>query len=184
MLFLHGAGERGRDGRLQTTVGIGPQIARQPERFPLAVVMPQCPTGANWSTPEVEQLTLKALDDCSAELHSDRSRIYLTGLSMGGYGTWMIGARYPERFAALAPICGGGDPALATALKSMPIWAFHGALDEVVPACKSREMVKAVKGAGNGRIQYTEYEDGLHNVWDLAYGDPALMTWLLAQRRT
>jgi predicted peptidase len=182
ILFLHGAGERGDSGLSQSQVGIGTAIRMNPERFPCLVVMPQAPRGSRWSGP-TNELALRALDAVIRKYRGDRSRLYLTGLSMGGFGSWEIAARYPERFAAVVPICGGGDPSTATALKSLPIWVFHGDQDEAVPPRRSREMVEAVKVAGGTTIQYTEYPGVGHNSWDKAYSDPELITWLLTQKR-
>jgi predicted peptidase len=112
----------------------------------------------------------------------DPKRIYLTGLSMGGFGTWGFAPSHIDTFAALMPICGGGSKKDAPALAKLPIWAFHGGDDETVPAEKSREMVEAVKAAG-GKVKYTEYPGVGHNSWDAAYGDPEAIEWLLKQRK-
>ena len=180
ILSLHGAGERGDDGLLQTEVGIGRAIRLHADRFPCLVVMPQCPKGVWWD--KVIEDFETALAQTEKEYTIDASRVYLTGLSMGGFGTWTYGAAHPERFAALAPICGGGKPADADALARIPIWAFHGADDNTVSPSKSREMVEAVKKAG-GDIKYTEFPKTGHNSWDAAYDDPATMKWLLKQRK-
>lgn len=181
LLFLHGAGERGRDGRKQTRVGIGPALRHFPERFTLLIVMPQCPTGATWRS--VTEQTLLVLKETLRNYGGDTARVYLSGISMGAYGTWELGALRPDLFAALVPVCGGGDPGLAALrLANMPIWAFHGRLDNVVPVEQSREMVAALRNAGNPRLHYTEYENGGHNVWDLAYAQDTLLPWLLAQQ--
>jgi predicted peptidase len=183
ILFLHGRGERGDNGLAQTDVGIGTAIRRHPERFPCLVVMPQAPLGGSWSGPPSD-LALKALDEVVHRYRGDRSRLYLTGLSMGGFGSFEIAAAHPERFAAVLPICGGGEPAtMARALKSLPIWVFHGGADEVVPPQRSQEMVEAIRAAGNRSLRYTEYPDVRHNSWDATYADPDVIAWLLAQRR-
>ncbi len=106
-----------------------------------------------------------------------------TGLSLGGFGAWSIGAAHPGRFAALVPVCGGGTATTAGKLKDIPIWAFHGEADTVVPAERSRQMVEAVRAAGNRNVKYTEYPAVGHNSWDKAFGDPEFATWLLAQKR-
>lgn len=193
VLFLHGAGERGTDGLKQTQVGIGSAIRMHPERFPCLVVMPQCPPGKGWGAgiqgfttdrPEVAALALAALDETVRAYHGDPDRLYLTGLSLGGFGTWDIGMRNPGRFAALMPICGGGRPSeAASALKSMPIWVFHGDADPTVPVQRSRDMVEALKAAGNTGLKYTEYPGVGHNSWDKAYNDPETIAWLLSQKR-
>lgn len=180
VLFLHGAGERGDDGLLQTEVGLGRAIRMNPDRFPCLVVMPQCPKDVWWH--EVPEHMDAVLADALKDYHVDRARVYLTGLSMGGFGTWIYGAAHTDVFAALVPICGGGHPGDAAKLATLPIWAFHGAEDDVVPAAKSREMVEAVRQA-HGTVQYTELPKISHNAWDSAYGDPRVFAWLLEQHR-
>jgi predicted peptidase len=191
VMFLHGAGERGDDGLIQTAVGIGNAIRRNPERFPCLVVMPQCPKEGWWSddgTKWAEELKAAttdidvALAATGKEYNVDPARIYLTGLSMGGYGTWVYGAKHTDTYAAFMPICGGGRPEDAKALAKAPIRAFHGTKDSVVPVDRSREMVAAVKQAG-GDVELTEYPDTDHNSWDQAYGDAAAIAWLLKQRK-
>ncbi len=180
VLFLHGAGERGDDGLIQSEVGIGRAIRRWSERFPCIVVMPQCPRGVWWdkALPHAEL----AMEQTRAEYRIDPARVYLTGLSMGGYGTWLIGAREPVQYAALMPICGGGEPGDAKELARTPIWAFHGGKDGTVKPEESRRMVEAVKKAG-GDVQYTEFPDLSHNSWDAAYSDKDAIAWMLKQRR-
>ena len=180
ILFLHGAGERGDDGLRQTEVGIGHAIRLSPKGFPCLVVMPQCPEKVWWDAVASDIET--ALTQTLGEYNVDPQRIYLTGLSMGGFATWMLGAQKPEVFAALMPICGGGNPEDAPALASTPIWAFHGADDLTVPPEKSREMVDAVREAG-GSVKYTEFPETGHNSWDKAYGDPKAISWLLKQKK-
>ncbi|MBI3843699.1 MAG: prolyl oligopeptidase family serine peptidase [Planctomycetes bacterium] len=194
VLFLHGAGERGSDGLEQTRIGIGPAILRHPERFPAVVVMPQC-RGREYWRGDMEDQALAALDASEKEFGTDPKRVYLTGLSLGGYGTWAIAAKHPERFAAIVPVCGGirapwdrkpleGDPygETAKAVKSLPIWIFHGASDPTVPVTESRKMHDALKSLGV-EARFTEYPGVAHNCWDQAYGDPELMKWLLGQAR-
>lgn len=183
ILFLHGAGERGDDGLKQTQVGIGFALRFYSERYPAVVVMPQCPTGERWSGASAEH-ALKALDKTMAEYNGDPDRVYLTGLSMGGFGSWVIASEHPTRFAAVAPICGRGDPkAMAEKLKDVPIWVFHGDADQAVPVAGSREMVEAIKAAGGTKVKYTEYPGVGHNSWDPAYQDKAFAEWLFAQKR-
>lgn len=181
VVFLHGAGERGSDGLAQTEVGIGRAIRKHPAWFPCLVLMPQCPERMWWdgAKKDVERMLEKTL----REYNIDRSRMYLTGLSMGGYAVWVYGAEKADRFAALMPICGGGREKDAPALARVPIWAFHGADDEVVAPDESRRMVEAVRKAG-GDVRYTEFEDTGHNAWDKAYGDEKHIKWLLKQKRT
>jgi predicted peptidase len=180
VVFLHGMGERGHDGLIQSEVGIGTAIRRHSERFPCVVVMPQCPADKIWTEAfdHIDQAIAEAIDDYAI----DRDRILLTGLSMGGYGTWSYGALHAETFAALMPVCGGGSVEDAPALATVPIWAFHGGVDSVVAPERSREMVSATKAAG-GEVRYTEYPDVDHNSWDRAYGDAEATAWLLAQKK-
>lgn len=199
ILFLHGAGERGDDEVAQTTVGLGPAILRGAERFPAVAVMPQCRRDTVWSDPEMEAQALAALEAAVAEFNGDEDRIYLTGLSMGGYGTFYFAAKYPGRFAALVPVCGGvvhsrlptgglfagaADPYrdAAQRIGAVPTWLFHGAEDRAVPVTESRRMAQAL-GELDGEVRYTEYEGVGHNSWDPAYAEPELMTWLLSQSR-
>ncbi len=180
VLFLHGAGERGNDGLAQSEVGLGRAIRLAPDRFPCVVVMPQCPKDIWWD--EATDIIAATLDATLSQYSIDRDRVYLTGLSMGGFGTWQYGARHADTFAALMPICGGGHPEDAGTLATVPIWAFHGAKDSVVKVDETRRMVDAVKQAG-GLVRYTEYPDLDHNSWDAAYGDAEAIRWLLAQRK-
>jgi predicted peptidase len=182
ILFLHGIGERGDDGMSHVGVGLGKAIREHPERFPCVVVMPQCQPQMAWTGPMYD-LALRTLDAACAEYNIDEDRVVLTGLSMGGFGAWLIGAEHANRFSALVPICGGGNPAHAAKLAAVPIWCFHGEADPVIPVRRSREMVDAVRAAG-GRVTYTELPGVGHNSWDPAYGDARLITWMLSQRRS
>jgi len=180
IVFLHGAGERGDDGLKQTETGIGRAIRKHADWFPCLVFMPQCPERVWWDSAQkhVEQ----ALEKTLREYNIDPDRIYLTGLSMGGYAAWIYGANKVDRFAAIMPICGGGKQEDAPKLAQVPIWAFHGADDDVVSPEESRKMVEAVRRAG-GNIRYTEFEKTGHNSWDKAYGEEKHIKWLLKQRR-
>ena len=187
ILFLHGAGERGSDGLLQTQVGLGPAILAR-EDFPFIAVFPQVedlegPARQAWF-PEAPdgRRALAILDEVRRNYRTDDDRLYLTGLSMGGFGVWAQAAADPGRWAAVVPLCGGGDTAWAEKLAPLPIWCFHGGQDRAVPAQLSREMIDALRAAGGNPI-YTEYPELEHNCWDAAYGDDALYDWLLAQRR-
>lgn len=182
ILFLHGAGERGNDGIRQTQVGIGAAIRTYPERFPCLVVMPQCPADRWWRGDELEA-AYQCLMQTMREFSCDPSRVYLTGLSMGGFGSWELGAKYPDTFAAMVPICGRGNPADAEKLKTMPIWVFHGEADTLVPPTFSREMVEALQKAGSTLVKYTELPGIGHNSWDPAYSSAEVIRWLLAQRK-
>jgi len=202
ILFLHGTGERGSDGDKPTRVGLGPYIRAHADTFPAIAVFPQAPDGRDWNGVAAE-IAFAALDAATQEFGGDRDRNYLTGLSMGGYGTWELALMQPRRFAALAPVCGGltapreerdlvvtplqgeADPsaALAQRLKHLPVWIFHGAKDDVVPPRESREISIALKAIG-ADVRYTEFPEANHNSWDPAYSQtPELWPWLFAQRR-
>ncbi|HEX2569314.1 MAG TPA: prolyl oligopeptidase family serine peptidase [Polyangia bacterium] len=211
MLFLHGSGERGDDGALQTTVGLGPLLRARPEVFPGVVVLPQCPPHAIWAD-EVAELALAALEEALTEYGGDRRRVYLAGMSMGGFGTWYLALRAPGMFAALVPICGftstrligtgrpgpgrdlpdvpvpgleGGESvrhaAVALRVGKVPVWLFHGADDPLVPVSESRGMAAALR-AGGGEVRYTEYAGVEHNSWDRALAEPELWPWILAAK--
>lgn len=179
ILFLHGAGERGNDLNLVKKHG-PPKIVENKKDFPFIVVSPQCPQD-RWWTGEVEVL-INLLDDIVSRYNVDTERIYLTGLSMGGYGTWTLAAAYPERFAAIAPICGGGERYMADKFKELPVWAFHGAKDNVVPPVKSEEMVSAINARG-GNAKLTVYPDAAHDSWTATYDNPELYDWFLKHRK-
>lgn len=179
ILFLHGAGERGDD--LQKVKKHGPpKIVDKRKDFPFIVVSPQCPEDDWWT--EKTDVLINLLDEIVAKYDVDEDRIYLTGLSMGGYGTWTLAWAYPERFAAIAPICGGGKRFMARRLDSVPIWAFHGAKDRVVPQRESEEMVKAVRASG-GSAKLTIYPDAGHDSWTETYKNQKLYDWFLSHRR-
>src|SRR5258706_10759668 len=167
VLFLHGAGERGDDGLAQTQVGLGGAIRFHSDRFPAVVVMPQCRKGVWWTDPEMEKQVMAILEKSMKEFKGDPKRVYLTGLSMGGYGTFAFSAKNPGKFAAAIPICGGvvmprtqaeGDPYTDTARKigKTPTWIFHGGADPTVPVTESQKMNAAIKDGG-GNVRYTEY---------------------------
>lgn len=176
LLFLHGAGERGNDLNLVTTHG-PPSIVGSTPDFPFIVVSPQCPAQQRWRPGELIQL----VDYVSSTYHIDRMRIYVTGLSMGGYGTWALCAEYPDRFAAAVPICGGGTPANAGKLTKIPFWVFHGQRDKIVLVQQSEEMVQALEAAG-GNVKYTVYPDAGHDSWTETYNNPYVYGWLLQQQ--
>jgi len=182
MLFLHGAGERGNDLELVKRNG-PPMLVAEGKTFPFIIASPQCPKDISWSNPE-KIIALNALiDELIATYPIDESRIYLTGLSMGGFGTWSLAATYPERFAAIVPICGGGNRMEARRLVNMPIWVFHGAKDQVVPTSMSQDMVDALKKKGSD-VKFTVYPETGHNSWVEAYNNPELYEWLLKQNKS
>jgi predicted peptidase len=176
MLFLHGMSECGTNlSKLKNTGP--PKIVESNPRFPFILVSPQSPAPWGW-----DGNTLIALvDDVAGKYRVDPHRIYLTGLSMGGYVTWTLAAAHPEKFAAIVPISGGGNTADAGKLTALPIWVFHGAKDDTVPVGQDRAMVAAIRAAG-GNVKYTEYPEEGHTCWDRAYDDPQLYQWLLEQK--
>lgn len=192
VIFLHGVGERGTDNEAQIKHIIEPFLdPKNRSRHACYVVAPQCPEKMKWASygrdgqmqenPTLPmQLLIELIDKIEKEFPIDQSRIYVTGLSMGGYGTWDLIARFPHRFAAAVPICGGGDSKTAQQIKNIPVWAFHGALDNVVQPSQSRTMIKALQDAG-GKPGYTEYPDVEHDSWIYAYREPHLMPWLFDQ---
>jgi predicted peptidase len=201
ILFLHGGGETGSDGLRQTSVGLPSAIRSFPAKYPAIVVMPQMPSDSAWlGTPA--QTAMAALDQTLAEFRTDPDRVYLTGLSMGGNGTWNLAYHFPERFAAIAPICafisvfprmrasrpitpadsGDAFAAIARQLRRVPTWIFHGELDRAVSVTESRRAAEALKAVG-ASVRYTEILGGEHNVWDATYASPQFQEWLFAQRR-
>jgi predicted peptidase len=187
LLFLHGLGESS-DTELDRVKIHGPSkiVETQPD-FPFVLVTPQCPPPGEgmeniikaWKEEELIQL----VDHVASKLRIDNTRIYVTGLSMGGYGTWRLAAAYPERFAAAVPICGGGEPStMAAKLSGVPIWVFHGAKDAVVPVSESEKMVDAVGNAG-GNVRFTVYADAEHNSWAPTYSNPEVYEWFLSHRK-
>ncbi|MDQ6689653.1 MAG: prolyl oligopeptidase family serine peptidase [Gemmatimonadota bacterium] len=199
ILALHGAGERGSDGYLQTQIGVGAAIRQNVARFPALAVFPQATAESSW-TGTLARVALMALDQTTREYQTDPARVYLTGLSMGGNGTWYIAYRNPNRFAAIAPVCSWVSPyhwkidpivptdsgdyfsAIARQLRQVPTWIFHGEVDPVVPVENSRTMFAAMQAAG-ARVQYTEIPGTGHNAWDPAYNSPKFWAWLFAQRK-
>ena len=184
IMFLHGMGERGDDLNLIKKHGL-PKILEEKEDFEFIVVSPQCPLDSVW---DLEAAALNALlDDIAAGYAIDASRIYLTGLSMGGFGTWRLAIAHPERFAAIAPICGGlqshvGLEDKIAVLKGVPVWAFHGAMDRVVPLAESAVLVHALKSFG-GDVRFTIYPDAEHDSWTETYNNPELYAWFLSHKR-
>jgi len=200
ILALHGGGERGTDGVRQLQIGVASAIRAHPERIPAIAVFPQAPEDSRWLG-EPADAAIAALDEAVREFHGDRERIYLTGLSMGGYGTYHLALAHKGRFAALVVVCGGllehktttavqqspltagsADPyaAVAHALRDMPIWIFHGSDDDAIPVVESRTMAAALQREG-APVHYTEYRGVNHVAWERAYGEASLWAWLFAQ---
>ncbi|MDD5766610.1 MAG: prolyl oligopeptidase family serine peptidase, partial [Candidatus Marinimicrobia bacterium] len=170
-------GERGNDLKLVRRHGIPKIVAQKPD-FPFIAVSPQCPENRWWSLDTLDAL----FDEIITKYRVDRSRIYLTGLSMGGYATWAWAIEHPERFAAITPICGGGNPLEVYKIKDVPVWAFHGAKDRIVPVHKSEEMVAALKTCG-GNVRFTIYPSTEHDSWTATYDNPELYEWFLKQKK-
>ena len=206
ILFLHGSGERGSDGLLQTEFGLPFEVRRNVSRFPCIVVLPQCPDGKIWMGTSAT-MALAALDSAMKEFNGDEARIYCTGLSLGGQGTWYLAAQHPDKFAAIVPVCGpirilkqhpitpdipestlaivhAPDPfgTIARRVAKIPIHIFHGDSDDVVPVSDSRTMVAELKKLG-ADVQYTEYPGVKHPAWEKAYADSAMIQWLFSQKR-
>lgn len=178
MVFLHGAGESGDELELVKRNG-PPKIVEERKNFPFILLSPQAPQGEWWS---FEALNL-LLDELISQYRVDEDRIYLTGLSMGGFGAWNFAIEFPDRFAAIAPICGGGPVFKVCAIRHLPVWVFHGARDNVVPIERSEEMVTALKECG-GNVKFTVYAEAGHDAWTAAYNNPELYDWFLSHRRS
>jgi len=196
ILFLHGRGERGAEGMWQTQVGLPSAVRDHPERWPFIIVMPQCPQMHYWTEPDMLTMAMAALDQETIEFHADTSRTYLTGLSLGGYGTWELARTYPKRWAAIAVAAGGifwsyaperwheatTLPAeYAKAVGRTPVWLFHGSDDPIVPLREDELMFAALKASG-GHVRYWVYQDMKHDCWFRAYNEPDLPRWLLSHR--
>lgn len=197
VVFLHGIGERGSDNKKQLTNGAERFVADAArKKHPCFLAVPQCPSDKMWAgirdtkvnpkfadkPTEPAALVLDLIDALSKEYRIDADRIYMTGVSMGGYGTWDLISRKPDLFAAALPVCGGGDPAQAEKLTKLPIWVHHGDKDNAVPPERSREMVDAIKKAG-GKPEYTEYKGVGHDSWTPTYKDEKVHDWLFQQKK-
>lgn len=179
ILFLHGSGEQGDDGRKQAEVGLGNAIRKAEDKWNFIAVFPQKPRArGGWM--DHEKLILDVMEKTKKEYKVDEKRYYITGLSMGGMGTWALTCKYPEMWTAAAPICGRGNPADAAKIKDLPIWNFHGDKDNAVPLKGSQDMIDAVKAAG-GNPKFTIYPGVGHNSWDKAYQEEKLHEWFLEQ---
>ena len=176
MLFLHGRGES--RGPLSVVKKWGPpRLVERGEDLPYIVVSPQCPKESRWTADEQQAGVLELLEHIRKSYATDGDRVYLTGLSMGGFGSWKLAANHGEKFAAVAPICGIGDPADAEKLKSIPIWAFHGTEDKAVPFSGSKDVVDAIVRVGGKQVKFTSLEGVGHNSWSAAYATPELYSW-------
>lgn len=177
ILFLHGAGESGTDIEKVKVHG-PPKLAAQGKEIPFIIVSPQSP-GGGWNN----EVLINLLDEIERTYNVDTDREYLTGLSMGGFGTWALATEYPNRFAAIAPICGGGQAFRARRIKDVPVWVFHGAKDPVVPVKSSQDMVDALKAAGAAEVKFTIYPEAMHDSWTETYSNKELYEWFLAHKR-
>ncbi len=181
ILFLHGLGECGDN--IERVKAHGPaKLAAEGKDFEFIILSPQCPKN-DWWPHRVDDLAA-LVDDIADKYSIDTKRLYVTGLSMGGFGTWSIIQKYPDKFAAAAPICGGGDVAMAKLrLTKIPIWVFHGAKDNVVPLYKSEEMVNVARSFGNTNIKLTVYPEANHDAWTETYNNPELYQWFLSHQK-
>lgn len=178
IFFLHGSGERGENIQALKRHGL-PKIVEQQPDFPFTVISPQCPARRRWPLALLEGL----FQTVNERIALDPERLYLTGLSLGGYGVWKWAQAQPQRFAALAPICGWSNPEYASRIAHLPIWVFHGLRDEVVPVAATLAMVTALEKAG-GRPRVTIYRHATHDAWTQAYANRRLYTWFLSHRRS
>ena len=202
VLFFHGAGEVGSDNMKQLlypySIYTRLLTPENREKYECIILVPQCAQGSQWvdtpwskgnysidDVPESEfmKAAVELIAWAKKEYKIEDERIYVTGVSMGGFGTWDIISRHPELFAAAIPVCGGGDPSYAEALVDMPIWTFHGSDDSSVPVEGTRKMVEALEAAGSKNIKYTEYENAEHNVWNMAYIEDDLLAWLFGSTK-
>ncbi len=205
ILFLHGAGERGSDGLFGTAIALANAIRRNPDLYPALVIFPQCRKNQQW-TGVMQDLALATLEATQKNFSIDPDRLLLTGISMGGAGSWLLALRQPDRFAAVAPICGWVVPppalsqfardisadgiemqrpyqSVAAKLKNLPIWIAHGSADTTVPVEESRAMAGALSEVG-ATVRYVELPGAGHNAWDPTFLDPRFAEWLLQQRRS
>jgi predicted peptidase len=195
VIFLHGSGERGDDNEAQLKWGVLNFASDQNMKMhPSIIIAPQCPKNMSWSNFSKEDMSLQPsptapmkllmelINEAILKLPVDTNRIYITGLSMGGFGTYDAITRYPELFAAAVPVCGGGDVTKAPSIAHIPIWIFHGALDGTVSPILSQNMVEALTKAG-AHPGYTQYPETGHFSWIAAYSDTMLMEWLFSQQK-
>lgn len=180
VIFLHGSGERGNDLEKVKTHG-PPKLVENGMEFPFILVAPQCPDGKRW-TYLLTELSIM-IDEIKSKYSVDENRIYLTGLSMGGQGTWSLAIYLPEKFAAIAPVCGWSDFFEICKIKNLPIWVFHGAKDQIVPISFSETIVEALKNCRAEKIKFTIYPDAAHDSWTETYNNPEFYDWLLSNKR-
>ena len=181
IVFLHGSGERGTKLSKVANCGL-PRMLKKAKNFPAIVISPQCPANHWWNDIDVSLSVMAILKDVCKKYNVNPDRIYLTGLSMGGFGTWHLAQQYPNRWAALAPLCGSGNAWLQPRLKKIPTRVYHGAKDRNVPLAFGKLMYSALKDAG-GQVKMTIFPDLAHNVWDKVYSMPEFWDWLFQQKR-
>jgi predicted peptidase len=186
IIYLHGGDQRGYDREMLKLNGPVRTALNDPD-FPFVVIAPQLPPGKIWEAEAVAAFVRRVLP----RFRVDRTRVYLTGLSTGGYGTWAAGLKYPELFAAIVPVAGGGDTVHIKhsegvhlqSLQSLPVWAFHGGSDSVVSADETRRLVSELQAVGARDVRATIFPGTGHDIWNRVYDDPALYRWLLEQHR-
>ncbi len=183
LLFLHGRGESYGPVSLVAKWG-PPRFAARGDELPMILLSPQCPGDDSWNRPTQQKRLVELLENAMQTLAIDQDRVYLSGLSMGGFGSWRLAADHAEKFAAVIPICGGGNPEDADKLKNLPMWVFHGDKDGAVPFQLSVDMVDAIQKAGGQKIRFTSLEHVGHNSWSPAYALPELFEWMLKQKRS
>jgi predicted peptidase len=189
ILFLHGIGQRGEGGFVPAE-GTAAAFARQYlEQIPAIALLPQCRKGRYWHDPEMERMVMATVKQTASDFTADAKRLYLAGVSMGGFGAWHMASQHPGKFAAVVSICGGSPLAsgdrftpIARKLETTPVWVFHGSDDPIVPVNESRQMVEALKSLKGSRVRYNEYQGVGHNVWLNALAEPGLLPWILEQR--
>jgi predicted esterase len=181
ILFLHGSGECGEDGIRQTTVGLPVYVSVHAAQFPFIVVMPQA--HSMWFRGQEAAAVWRAMADTMRDYRVDPDRVYITGLSMGGFGAWELAMTQPDAFAAIVPVCGAAPKDFLPNVMRLPVWAFHGAQDSHVPVAESRDAIKELRRLAGPSAKYTEFPDLGHECWDRAYAEPELWKWLLAQKR-
>jgi predicted peptidase len=189
IVFLHGIGQRGTGGFVPADGAAGALARQYLEQLPAIALLPQCDKKFYWHDREMDAMVAGALDQTVSEFGADTRRVYLAGVSMGGFGAWHFASQQPKRFAAVVSIC-GGSPVLsgdrfrpvARGVGRTPVWVFHGAEDRIVPVSESRRMVEALKAVEGSRVRYSEYAGVGHNVWLNALAEPQLLPWLLEQR--
>jgi len=178
LLYLHGSAEKGSDIALIENQGI-PKELKHGRSLPFIILMPQLSKNLTWSNSNVKEFLVQLLDHWVGTRNIDASRIYLTGMSMGGYGTWNLACHYPHKFAAIAPFCGGGDHLQVEKIKHLPVWAFHNRYDPVVPCIETTEdMVNHLQKAG-GNVKFTLKDSSVHDCWSSVYSQSEIFDWLL-----